>query len=83
MTLEQTRPEKWYDEFALNCEGCGWLRQGEYLDGTPYLSCMNYGTIMEKQSNAICSAFRTPEYVKRKLAEMEQRKERRKKIQED
>ena len=31
--------DKYYDEFATNCEGCGWLKGGEFPDGMPYLAC--------------------------------------------
>jgi len=54
---------KRYDEFANNCQGCGWLREGRYLDGTPYLCCIWFGTIMHNQSEEECKSWRSPEYV--------------------
>lgn len=63
--------DKYYDEFATNCKGCGWLIQGAFPDGMPYLSCMWNGTIMHTQSNVECKDARTPEYVAKYLRELE------------
>lgn len=59
---------RYYDEFATNCPGCGWLREGHYLDGRPYKYCFYLGTIMHKQSNVECKHRRTPEQVNRRMA---------------
>ena len=72
-----TSQSKYYDEFATNCEGCGWLRQGNFLDGMPYLSCAWNGTIMHTQSDAECKAFKTPEQVSRYMADQQEKAKKR------
>ena len=67
MTIKEELGGRYYDELATNCEGCGWLKHGAYLDGTPYLSCGWFGTIMKKKSNVACKVPRTPSYVKEYL----------------
>ena len=58
---------RWYDEMAANCEGCGYLRQGNYTDGMPYLSCYWYGTIMTKRSNVPCRTWTSPANAAKEL----------------
>ena len=70
--------DKWYDEFAVNCEGCGWLRQGSYLDGLPYLTCMLTGTILHKQSGVECKDWRSPFWVKKKMEQWAREEQKRK-----
>ena len=70
--------DKYYDEFATNCEGCGWLKGGEFPDGMPYLACRWFGTIMTRQSDSTCKAARTPEQAERYLGDMTDKKRRNK-----
>ena len=59
-----------YDEFAVNCSGCGWLRSGQYLDGMPYLACFWHGTIMHDNSDQECRDYRTPGQAEKYLERM-------------
>ena len=59
--------DRWYDEMASNCEGCGWLRQGSHTNGLPYVSCYWYGTIMTRRTNAQCSSWTSPTNAAKEL----------------
>ena len=52
---------------AENCIGCGWLRQGAYVDGFPYLACGWWGYILHGEGKEVCSDARTPAQVERYL----------------
>jgi len=83
---------RYYDQFATNCPGCGWLEAGIYPDGLPYMACTRYGYILHGQSDEQCDSRRSPQYVaeiRRKNAEAEAKrlreswsKQKRRKIEE-
>lgn len=70
---------KYYDQRCPDCDGCGWLREGRYVDGRPYECCGWYGYILHESVMDTCEGFMAPESVSRFMSQGDKKDKRRNK----